>query len=143
MLFRFPVVAVDGKTYAQLPLTTGWQTIDPTDYGAPDPAALLSTDAGFSSLLTATQDPTKGDQVRGGSDNSQILTEYTGTIDQTAARTIIPSATGDFDVTYTIDDSDELVSMTVAGDFYDTGDTTTYTIDFSDYGSSPDIQAPQ
>ena len=33
-----PVVAVDGKVYAQLPLTTGYQDIDPAEYGAPDPA---------------------------------------------------------------------------------------------------------
>lgn len=138
-----PVVAVDGKTYAQLPLTTGWQTIDPGDYGAPDPAALLSTDGGFSSLLTATTDPERGDQVRGGEDNKQILTEYTGTIDETAAQAIIPSATGTFEVTYTIDDDDQLQEMVVTGDFYDKGSSSTYTIAFSDYGSTPDITAPK
>lgn len=138
-----PVVAIDGKTYAQLPLTTGWQTIDPADYGAPDPAALLSTDGGFSSLLTATADPQRGEQVRGGEDNRQILTEYTGTIDETAAQTIIPSATGTFDVVYTIDDADQLTEMVVTGDFYDQGAPSTYTIAFSDYGSTPDITAPK
>ena len=138
-----PVVAVDGVTYAQLPLTTGWQKIDPSEYGAPDPAKLLSTDDGFSSLLTATTDAEKGDQVRGGEDNKQILTEYTGTIDQDAARAIIPTATGEFDVSYTIDDSEQLQEMVVTGDFYDKGSASTYTIAFSDYGSTPDITAPE
>lgn len=138
-----PVIAVDGKVYAQVPLTPGWQTIDPAQFGAPDPGALLSEDGGFSSLLTATQSPKKGDQVRGGEGNKDILTEYSGTIDEKAARSIIPSATGDFDVTYTLSDDDELRSMVVTGDFYDKGAQTTYTIDFSDYGSRPKITAPK
>lgn len=138
-----PVVAVDGTTYAQLPLTSGWQKIDPTEYGAPDPAALFSTDDGFSSLLTSTQDPVRGDQVRGGQDNKQVLSSYTGTLGQDAAQRIIPTATGDFDVTYTVDDTEHLVSMAVTGDFYATGDQPTYTIEFSDYDSTPDIQAPR
>lgn len=137
-----PVIAVDGKVYAQVPLSPGWQTIDPGEFGAPDPGDLLSKDGGFSSLLTATQSPKKGEQVRGGEGNKDILTEYTGTIDQKAARAIIPTATGDFDVTYTLADDDELRAMVVTGDFYDKGAQTTYTIDFSDYGSSPKITAP-
>ena len=42
-----PVIAVDGVVYAQLPFTTGYQDIDPGDYGAPDPAALVSEDDGL------------------------------------------------------------------------------------------------
>ena len=64
----------------QLPLTPGWQEIDPADYGAPDPAQLMSPDQGFSSLLTATTGVEKGDSVRGGTNNSEVLTEYTGTV---------------------------------------------------------------
>ncbi len=52
--FKVPIVAVDGKVWAQIPLTPGWSDVDPADYGAPDPAQLMSADTGFSSLLTAT-----------------------------------------------------------------------------------------
>ena len=45
--FDVPVVAVDGTVYAQLPLTPGWSDVDPADYGAPDPAQLMSPDAGL------------------------------------------------------------------------------------------------
>lgn len=137
-----PVIAVDGKVYAQVPLSPGWQTIDPKEFGAPDPSTLLAKDGGFSSLLTATTGPTKGEQVRGGEDNKEVLTTYTGTIDQTAAKTILPGATGDFDVTYTIGEGDQLRTMKVVGDFYGKGSDTTYTIAFSDYGSNPTITAP-
>src|SRR3954451_24947998 len=37
-----PVVAVDDKVYAQIPLTPGWTDVDPEEYGAPDPAGFLS-----------------------------------------------------------------------------------------------------
>src|SRR5690349_3038453 len=50
-----PVVAVDGKVYAQIPFTPGWSDVDPEEYGAPDPALLMATDGGFSGLLTATE----------------------------------------------------------------------------------------
>ena len=33
--FSVPVKAVDGKVYAQIPLTPGWSEVDPADYGAP------------------------------------------------------------------------------------------------------------
>ena len=49
---RRRVVAVDGKVYAKLPLTPSSPTIDPADYGAPDPAELIDPDGGLSSLLT-------------------------------------------------------------------------------------------
>lgn len=140
--FEVPVVAVDGKVYVQLPLTPGWQDIDPADYGAPDPAQLMSPDSGLSTLLPATTELEAGESVRGGQDNKEILTEYTGTLPSSAVTHVIPTATGDFDVTYTVTDDDELRSAVLTGDFYDSGDSITYTVDFDDYGTETDIKAP-
>ena len=70
------------------PLTSGWQDIDPAEYGAPDPAQLMNPDHGFSSLLAETTDATKGDSVRGGKDNSEVLTEYSGQISGEAAASL-------------------------------------------------------
>ena len=58
--FEVPVVAVDGTVYAQIPLTPGWSDVDPAEYGAPDPATLMSPDAGFSSLLPGHRGPRGG-----------------------------------------------------------------------------------
>ncbi len=138
-----PVVAVDDVVHAQVPLTTGWSQIDPAEYGAPDPAALLGADGGFSSLLTSTDDVEVGEQVRGGTDNRDVLTTYTGTISQEVAATIIPSAEGDFDASYAVSDGGELRSMELTGAFYGDGESMTYTVDFDDYGSSPEITAPE
>jgi lipoprotein LprG len=89
-----PVIAVGGVVYATLPFTDGWQDVDPSEYGAPDPAALISADSGFSSLLGVTTDLEEGDSVRGGADNTEILTTFTGTVPGAAMKKVIPSSTG-------------------------------------------------
>ncbi|GAA2152859.1 hypothetical protein GCM10009844_36550 [Nocardioides koreensis] len=140
--FEVPVVSVDQKVWVQLPLTPGWQDIDPGDYGAPDPARLMSDDEGFSSLLPATTDVQKGDSVRGGSDNSEVLTEYTGTVSGDVVKNIIPTASGDFDATYTVSDDGELREADLTGVFYKDSDSMTYTVTFDDYGTEKTITAP-
>lgn len=140
--FEVPIVAVDGDVYAQIPLTPGWSDVDPAEYGAPDPAQLMSTDAGFSSLLTETSGLEEGASVRGGTDNDEVLTEYTGTVPGDAVGNVIPSASGDFDVAYTITAEGELRSADLTGVFYPGTEPMTYSLDFDDYGLEQDITAP-
>lgn len=140
--FQVPVVAVDGKVYAQIPLTPGWSDVDPGDYGAPDPARLMSPDAGFSSLLTETSGLEEGESVRGGADNDEVLTEYTGTVPGDAVGHVIPSASGDFEAAYTITAEGELRSADLTGVFYPATEPMTYSLDFDDYGLEQDITAP-
>jgi lipoprotein LprG len=140
--FEVPVIAVDGTVYAQVPLVPGWQDVDPAEYGAPDPAQLMSTDAGFSSLLPATEDVEQGESVRGGENNEEVLTEYTGTVPGEVVGNVIPSASGEFDATYTITDGGELRTVVLTGVFYPDTSPMTYTIAIGDYGSEPSISAP-
>lgn len=140
--FEVPVIAVDGKVYVQLPLTPGWQDIDPGDYGAPDPAQLMSPDHGFSTLLTETTGLEKGNSVRGGENNSEVLTEYSGTVSSDVVKNIIPTASGDFDATYTVTDDDELREARLTGVFYKDSDPMSYVVTFEDYGTDKDIKAP-
>ncbi len=140
--FDVPVVAVDDTVYAQIPLTPGWSDVDPEEYGAPDPALLMSPDAGFSSLLPATTDVEEGDSVRGGEDNREVLTEYTGTVPGDVVANVIPSAEGDFDATYTINADGELREAVLSGVFYPDTESMTYTIGFQDYGTEQEITAP-
>jgi len=138
------VIAVDGKTYAKNSLLLpDWTEIDPADYGAPDPAKLMDPDGGFSGLLAAAKDVKAGDSVRGGKDNKEVLTAYTGTISSDAVAALIPAAEGDFSFTYTISDDDELRQAVLKGAFYgaDHGDVT-YTLNLDDYGIEKDIKAP-
>ena len=138
------VIAVDGTTYAKNSLLLpDWTEIDPSDYGAPDPAKLMDPDGGFSGLLAAAEDVEAGDSVRGGEDNKEIFTEYTGTIASDAVEALIPTAEGDFDFTYTISDDDELREAVLKGAFYgeDEGEVT-YTLNLDDYGTEKEITAP-
>ncbi len=138
------VIAVGGKTYAKNSLLLpDWTEIDPGTYGAPDPAKLMDPDGGFSGLLASAEDVEAGDSVRGGEDNKEILTEYTGTISSDAVGALIPDAEGDFSFTYTISDDDELREAVLKGAFYgeDNGEVT-YTLTLDDYGTEKDITAP-
>jgi lipoprotein LprG len=140
--FNVPIVAVDDKVWAQIPLTPGWSDVDPGEYGAPDPAQLMSTDAGFSSLLPATTDLEEGESVRGGENNEEVLTEYTGTVPGDVVSNVIPSASGDFDATYTVTEDGELREAVLTGVFYPDTESMTYTLGFEDYGTEQDITAP-
>ncbi len=135
------VVAVDGVVHAQLPFTTKFVEIDPADYGAPDPADLMSTQDGLSSLLTAAQGVEKGKQVR---DGDAVLSQIVGTVPGSAVRAVIPSASAeaDFDATFDLDDANRLTRVVLTGPFYpDTGDVT-YTVDLEKYGVKKEITAP-
>jgi len=137
------VIAVDGKVYAKNSLLLPqWTVIDPAQYGAPDPNELMGSDAGFSTLLSETTDVERGDQVRGGQDNREILTSYTGTVPGDVVANIVPEASGDFDASYTISDDGELREAVLTGVFYEGDDEMTYTMTFSDYGTEQDITAP-
>jgi lipoprotein LprG len=138
------VIAVDGTTYAKNSLLLpDWTPIDPKDYGAPDPTRLMEPDVGFSGLLAAAQDVKAGDSVRGGENNKEILTEYTGTLPSDAVAALIPAAQGDFSFTYTISDDDELREAVLKGAFYGTDHgTVTYTLTLDDYGTQKEITAP-
>lgn len=139
--FEVPITAVGGKVYAKLPLTPKYSEINPADYGAPDPADLMSTDAGLSSWLTEVESPEKGSPTREG---EKVLTSYTGTLPGSAVKSVIPSADegAEFDAVFRIDADGRLDGADVTGPFYgDKGDVD-YTLQLSDYGTEKDITAP-
>ncbi len=135
------VVAVDGVVYAKLPFTSKFVPIDPGDYGAPDPADLMSADGGLSSLLTEAEDVKAGDEVR---DGKTVLSSFTATVPGEAVAAVIPSASeqADFDATFTVADDDTLAKAVLTGPFYAKGGDITYTITFGGYGTKQDITKP-
>jgi lipoprotein LprG len=135
------VVAVDGKVYAKIgPLPT-FTEIDPADYNAPDPAALMSRQTGLSALLTAATDVTADGQVREGSD---LLTKITGTVPGDAVAALFPSAdpVADYPATFTIDEDSRVRTVEVTGPFYEGHGDVTYTVTFDAYGDRVEISAP-
>jgi lipoprotein LprG len=140
--FPVPVKSVGGKVYAQIPLTPGWSEVKPADYGAPDPGLLISSDQGIPAILAATTGLEAGDQIRGGTDNKEVLSTYSGTVPSTAVSHLIPGASGDFTATYAMADNGELREAILKGTFYGGKPSMTYTLVLTDYGTSTDIAAP-
>lgn len=134
------VISVDGSTYLKI-LTPFYTEQDPARYGAPDPADLMSTETGVSSLLTSTEDLVTGDQVRDGED---VLTRIEGTLAGTTVARVIPTAsdTGVFEVSYDLDDDDVLRTATLSGPFYPDTDDVTYTLTIDASDEPVDIEAP-
>lgn len=142
--FEVPVIAVDDTVYAQIPLAPGWNEVDPSEYGAPDPASLIDGETGFPALLGRTEDAEKGSSVRGGADNDEILTTYSGTVPGADMKQVIPSSTGDsFVVEWQVTDDGELRQADLTGVFYPDSAEMTYTVTFDEYGTEKDITAPK
>lgn len=136
-----PVVSVDGKVHAKLPLTPGYSEIDPGEYGAPDPADFADPDKGISGLLLQMKEVERGKKVRDGDD---VLTTYTGTLDGALVKPIIPSA--DADGSYTadvgIDEDGEMATLSVTGDFFAHDGPVTYDLSFDYDDDAVTITAP-
>lgn len=135
------VVAVDDVVYAKLPFTTSFVEIDPADYGAPDPAAMMGTEEGLSAILTESEDVEEGEPVR---DGETVLTEYTGKVPGDVVSAIIPSAAADasFEAKFTVTEDDLLNQAVLSGPFYPDAGDVTYTIDFDEYDTEKEITAP-
>ena len=73
------VRSVDGDFYVNAPII-GWDTYDPAELCAPDPATLLDPDTGVSGVLVAATDLEAGEQRRAEDDNSVVVTPYTATV---------------------------------------------------------------
>lgn len=136
-----PVVSADGKVHAKLPLTPAYSEIDPSDYGAPDPAAFADPDKGISGLLLQMGDVERGKKVRDGDD---VLTTYTGTLDGAQVKPIIPSADagGSYDATVGIDEDGEMATLTVSGAFFAHDGPVTYDLTFDYDDDAVTITAP-
>lgn len=135
------VIAVGGEVYAKTSFAPDFLTIDPATLKAPDPASLFSTDAGITQILVKTDALKDDGQSRDGKD---VLTTVTGTLPGTVVSTIIPSAGTDdtFDVSYRLDDDDQLRDATITGKFYPEGGDVTYTVELETSDKPVSIKAP-
>lgn len=136
-----PVTSVGGKVYAKLPLTAGYATIDPAEYGAPDPADFADPETGFSGLLTQMDDLKKGSETRSG---EQILTRYSGTLPGAAVKEVIPSASAKetYETVVGVDEKGYARTVKVTGIFFTGDQDVTYDVKLSSYDKGVEITAP-
>jgi lipoprotein LprG len=138
---KVDVVSIDKLVYVKLPFTTQFVQADPKTYNAPDPAQLFATEAGITSLLTATTNPVEGAKIRVG---PEVLTTITGTLPGASVAKLLSlgDATKTFKVTYGITDpGGELRTVTMTGPFYK-GAISTYTLTLDKYGAPVAISKP-
>ncbi|MFS3129597.1 LppX_LprAFG lipoprotein [Nocardioides sp. Bht2] len=138
------VIAIGETVWVKIALLgNSFNKLDPARIGAPNPAQLIATDGGLSDLLVSTEDVKEGDTVRGGSNNDEVLTEYTGTLAGDDVTVLVPSAASDsFEVVYQIAANGELRSMAITGIFYADTPAMTYAVTFDDYGTTQKITPP-
>ena len=136
-----PVIAVDGKVYAKLPLTPKYVAINPSEYSSPDPADFADPAKGISGLLLKLQGARKSGQTRNG---DQVLTTYTGTLSGDLVKPIIPSASasGSYKTTVGIDQDGRIATLTISGGFFAHDGDVTYQLVFDNYGKTVTIAAP-
>lgn len=134
-----PVIAVGGTLYAKLPLTTKYASVNPKDYGAPDPTGFVDPQRGLSTLLTEMTGVKASGQER---DGATVLTTYAGSLPGTKVAPIIPSANADmtYRLTVGLDKDDHLMTLHVTGDFFG-GQSVTYDVRLT-YGGPVQISAP-
>jgi lipoprotein LprG len=136
------VVSIGGTVYARLPLTSGFNVVDPAAFGFGDPGALLDPGTGISQLLTAVQSPRLGDQKRVG---GEVVREVTGTLPGSLVQRLLTSkdpakpvparfsvATG----------SGQLRQVVLTGPFFTATADGTYTLQLSKFGDRVSITAP-
>lgn len=133
-----PIVAVDHKVYANF---GSWQVVDPAQYNAPDPAALMNPANGLSTLLTTVTKTSGGKEQRAG---KKFVTTITGVVPGATVAHLIPSADAgsDFDAEFTLDADNHLTTAVLAGKFYPDAGRVTYTFTFDGYGTQATIKAP-
>lgn len=127
------VVAAHGKVYAKLPFTERYTEIDPSNYAAPDPAALMRADGGLSSLLGSAEEVAE-----------QHDGTYTARLPGEAVEAVIPTASeaADYRTTFTVVGDRRLRRATVRGPFFEDGTDHTYTITFLQYDIEAEITPP-
>lgn len=137
---KVPIVAIDEKVWAKLPIWPSMRRMDPKQYGAPNPATLFSTDRGMSSLLPKTKKAKLGAERRDGRDVVRVITGELSGKDVVGVLALgNPELT--YRVKYLVTRKNELRSAAITGVFFNDA-TTTYTLRLDDYGKKIDVEPP-
>lgn len=138
------VISTDGTLYVEAPVVGWTDDYQPAELCAPDPALLLDPDTGVGNVLTSSEGLDEGDTERGGQDNKEVLTTYSGTAPGDAIRDILPCAEDDsYDVKYRVDSDGRLRSVDMTGTFFPDSESVTYAIEVTEYDVTKDISTPR
>lgn len=136
------VIALGNQVWADgAPLFGTWTPIDPTQFGFPNPAPLMSTSTGLSTLLTAVTGLDTGQQTRNG---RTIVTAYTGKVSGAEMKKVVSTAdsTSTYTVTFKLTDSNQLVEAIITGALVQNSPSATYDVTLSTCTDCAPISAP-
>ena len=83
------VISVDGTVYAQLPFTSGFSVVDPSQFGFGDPGALLDPGTGISQLFTEATNAELGEESRV---DGEVVREVTADLPGDLVKELLASA---------------------------------------------------
>lgn len=136
------VVSVNGSFYAQLPFTSNYQKVDPTQFGFADPGLLLNPDTGISQFLAKATSAKLGDEKRVG---SEVVREVTAELPGDLVKQVLTSQDPSKPVPARFSiatGSGQLRRAELTGPFFTAQDDATYTLDLSKFGEDVQISAP-
>jgi lipoprotein LprG len=139
---KVQIVSAGGTFYALLPFSSRFQVTDPSKYGFGNPATLLDTSRGLSSLLvealSARMD--NRDRLQG-----EELDEVDVTLPGQRVKDLLTSADPSKPVSGRIGiavDSHQIRRVVLTGPFFDAGTDSTYTLVLDRYGENVTITPP-
>lgn len=135
-------VSVGGTFSVKLPTGSGFTTANPSDYGFADPAKLIDTNSGLSSLLLKCQSPQVESDDRY---NGEALHEIGCSLPGSAVAALLTSADASKSVaaTFGIDtSSNQLRRVVLTGPFISKSTDTTYTLVLTNYGENVSVTPP-
>ena len=142
LIITIKIASVGGVFYVQLPFSTTWTVARADQYGFGDPAQLINTDHGLTSLLAEAKSPALGEQDRY---NGELLYEVTCRLPGADVARLLTSADPTQDDTAVIGisaDSHQLRRVVLTGPFFDKNKSSTYTLVLDNYGANVTVTAP-
>lgn len=139
------IIAIGDKVWADgAPIFQTWTSLSASElktFGFPNPASLMSTTDGLSSLLTSVSGLNTGQQTRKG---SEILTAYSGTISGPNMHRVLSSADANatYQVTFKLTSSNQLVEAVLTGPLTGNSGSATYDVTLSTCSSCAPITPP-
>lgn len=136
------VVSLDGVLWVKLPLTSSFEQMDAEALGFGDPGALIDPDRGVSRLLTSGSNVADAGEARA---DGEVFDQVTSTLpgDLVAELFAIVDPDSEVEATWSLDpDTGHVRQAALTGQFYDSGDSQTYTVTLDDYDQPVEISAP-
>ena len=142
LTINLAVASVGGSFYVRLPTGTGYDKVNPADYGFSDPGRLIDPDHGLVSLLARARTATLDDRDRyEGEELYEVHVTVPGQLVKELLTSADPSKDVDGEVGIDVDNH-EVRRVRLVGPFFARGQDATFTVILTDYGENVTVTPP-